>query len=129
MPERQNISSNTIWEEKVGYSRAVRIGNTVEVAGTVALDGGKVIAPGDPFMQMCFIIEKIEQALKLAGASLNDVIRTRMYITDIGYAEAIGRAHLKYFGSIQPASTMIQISGLVDPNLVVEVEATAMISS
>ena len=129
MAERQNISSNTIWEEKVGYSRAVRIGNTIEVAGTTALDGDKIIAPGDPYKQMCFIIEKIEQALNRSGASLYDVVRTRMYITDISHADEISRAHLKYFGNIKPASTMIQISGLVDPDLLVEVEVTAIVSS
>jgi enamine deaminase RidA (YjgF/YER057c/UK114 family) len=129
MTNRRNISSNTIWEKKVGYSRAVRIDNTIEVAGTTALDGDKIIAPANPFKQMCFIIEKIEQALKQAGASLNDVIRTRMYITDIGHAEEVGRAHEKYFGNIKPASTMIQISKLVNPDLLVEVEVTAIVSS
>ena len=129
MTNRQNISSGTVWEEKVGYSRAVRFGNIIEVAGTTALDGNKIIAPGDPYQQMCFIIGKIEQALKQARASLKDVIRTRMYVTDIGFAEEIGRAHFKYFGRIKPASTMIQISGLVNPDLVVEVEVTAMVSS
>ncbi len=128
MTNKQNISSNTIWEEKVGYSRAVRIGNTIEVAGTTALDGEKIIAPGDPYKQMCFIIKKIEQALKKAGASLDDVIRTRMYITNISDAEEVGRAHVKYFGTIKPASTMIQISKLVNPNLLVEVEVTAIVS-
>lgn len=129
MTNRRNISSNTIWEKKVGYSRAVRIDNTIEVAGTTALDGDKIIAPANPFKQMCFIIEKIEQALKQAGASLNDVIRTRMYITNIGHAEEVGRAHEKYFGNIKPASTMIQISKLVNPDLLVEVEVTAIVSS
>jgi enamine deaminase RidA (YjgF/YER057c/UK114 family) len=129
MTNRRNISSNTIWEKKVGYSRAVRIDNTIEVAGTTALDGDKIIAPANPFKQMCFIIEKIEQALKQAGASLNDVIRTRIYITDIGHAEEVGRAHEKYFGNIKPASTMIQISKLVNPDLLVEVEVTAIVSS
>ena len=129
MTNRQNISSGTVWEEKVGYSRAVRFGNIIEVAGTTALDGDKIIAPGDPYQQMCFVIGKIEQVLKQARASLKDVIRTRMYVTDIGFAEEIGRAHFKYFGKIKPASTMIQISGLVNPDLVVEVEVTAMVAS
>ena len=129
MTNRRNISSNTIWEKKVGYSRAVRIDNTIEVAGTTALDGDKIIAPANPFKQMCFIIEKIEHALKQTGASLNDVIRTRMYITNIGHAEEVGRAHEKYFGNIKPASTMIQISKLVNPDLLVEVEVTAIVSS
>lgn len=129
MTNRRNISSNTVWEKKVGYSRAVRIDNTIEVAGTTALDGDKIIAPANPFKQMCFIIEKIEHALKQTGASLNDVIRTRMYITNIGHAEEVGRAHEKYFGNIKPASTMIQISKLVNPDLLVEVEVTAIVSS
>ena len=129
MTHRQNISSNTVWEEKVGYSRAVRIGDTIEVAGTTALDGDRIIAPGEPYKQMCFIFEKIEQALNQAGASLNDVIRTRMYIIDLAHTDEIGRAHLKYFKDIKPASTMIQINGLVNPDLVVEVEVTAVVSS
>lgn len=128
MTNRRNISSNSVWEEKVGYSRAVRVGNTIEVAGTTALDGDKIIAPGNPFKQMCFIIKKIEQTLKQAGASLNDVIRTRMYITNISDAEEVGRAHVKYFGNIKPASTMIQISKLVNPDLLVELEVTAIVS-
>ena len=129
MTHRQNISSNTVWEEKVGYSRAVRIGDTIEVAGTTALDGDRIIAPGEPYKQMCFIFEKIEQALNQAGASLNDVIRTRMYIIDLAHTDELGRAHLKYFKDIKPASTMIQINGLVNPDLVVEVEVTAVVSS
>ena len=129
MMDRKNISSDTIWEKRVGYSRAVRIGDIIEVAGTTALDGDKIIAAGDPYKQMCFIIEKIEQALNQAGAVLNNVVRTRMYVTDLSYSEKIGQAHAKYFGEIKPASTMIQISGLVDPDLLVEVEVTAIISS
>jgi len=129
MQDRQNISSNTIWEEKVGYSRAVRIGNIIEVAGTTAMDVDKIVAAGDPYKQICYIIEKIEGALVQVGASLNDVIRTRMYVTNIIDAEEIGRAHVKYFGNIKPASTMIQVGGLVDPDLVVEMEVTAIITS
>lgn len=129
MSDRQNISSNTIWEEKVGYSRAVRIDNIIEVAGTTALDGDQIIAAGNPYKQMCFIIEKIEEALIKAGSSLHDVVRTRMYVSDINYSEQIGRAHAKYFNKIKPASTMIQISKLVDPQLLVEMEVTAIISS
>ncbi|MEJ2544590.1 MAG: RidA family protein [Calditrichaceae bacterium] len=129
MTNRQNLSSNTTWETKVGYSRAVRIGNIIEVAGTTALDGDQIIAPGDPYKQMCYILEKIEQTLSRANASLSDVVRTRMYITDMIHAEEIGRAHAKYFSKIKPASTMIQISALVEPELVVEVEMTAIISS
>lgn len=129
MMDRKNISSDTIWGKRVGYSRAVRIGDIIEVAGTSALDGDKIIAVGDPYKQMCFIIEKVEQALNQAGAALSNVVRTRIYLTDLSHSKKIGQAHAKYFGEIRPASTMIQISGLVDPDLLVEVEVTAIISS
>ena len=129
MSNRQNFSSNTVWEKKYGYSRTVRIGNVIEIAGTTAVEGDNIIYPGNPFKQMCFIIEKIEKSLHQAGAKLKDVMRTRMYVTDIGNAEQIGQAHAKYFGEIKPVATMVQISGLINPDLLVEVEVTAIVSS
>ncbi|MEZ4886790.1 MAG: RidA family protein [Chitinophagales bacterium] len=125
--KRQNISSNTKWESIVGYSRAVRVGNIIEVAGTTALDGETVIAPKDAYEQTKFIFQKIETALKEAGAGLQDVVRTRMFVTDIGYSEGVGRAHSEFFHDIRPTATMLEISKLVDENLVVEIEVTAIV--
>ncbi len=125
---RKNISSNTIYENIVGYSRAVRVGNIVEVAGTTALDGEKVIAPKNAYEQTCFIFQKIERALEEAGAKLEDVVRTRMFVTDIGYSEDIGRAHSKFFKDIRPAATMLEISKLVHEDLVVEIEVSAIVN-
>ncbi len=125
--KRVNISSGTIWEDLVGYSRAVRTGNIVEVSGTTAVDGDKLIGKGDLYAQTKFILEKIETTLKQAGASMSDVTRTRMYITDIsGWAEA-GRAHAEYFSDIRPAASMVQVSGLIDPDLLIEIEVTAVL--
>jgi enamine deaminase RidA (YjgF/YER057c/UK114 family) len=129
MTRRQNVPSGTRWEEIVGYSRAVRLGNTVEVAGTTAVDEtGAVVGTGDPYQQTRFVLAKIEQVLAQVGASLDDVIRTRMYVTDIGHWEAIGRAHGEAFGAIRPAATMVEVKALIDERLLVEVEATAMLS-
>ena len=125
--KRQNISSNTKYEDIVGYSRAVRVGNIIEVAGTTALDGGTVIAPKDAYEQTKFIFPKIEKALQAAGASLQDVVRTRMFVTDIAYSDDVGRAHSEFFKDIRPAATMLEISKLVDDDLVVEIEVTAII--
>lgn len=125
--KRQNISSNTKYEDIVGYSRAVRIGNIIEVAGTTALDGGTVIAPKDGYEQTKFIFQKIEKALQEAGASLQDVVRTRMFVTDIAYSDEVGQAHSEFFKEIRPAATILEISKLVDDDLVVEIEVTAII--
>lgn len=128
MDSRQNISSGTRWEDIVGYSRAVRIGSTIEVAGTTAVnEDGQPIAPGDPYQQTLFILNKIEQALIKAGASMRDVIRTRMFVTNIDHWEAIGRAHGEYFREIKPAATMVEVQRLIDPALLVEIEVTAVI--
>ena len=128
MKTRQNISSGAKWEAVVGYSRAVRVGNQVEVAGTTAVDAnGTVVAPDDPYQQTIFILNKIEQALLKAGASMKDVVRTRMFVTDIDQWEAIGRAHGAFFKDIRPAATLVEVQALIDPGLLVEIEATAII--
>lgn len=128
MSERINISTNTRWESTVGYSRAVRVGNVVEVAGTTAVDeDGRIIAPGDPYTQARFILGKIERALRATGAGLNDVVRTRMYVIDIQYWAEVARAHGEFFCDIRPAATMVQVSALIEPELVVEIEVTAVI--
>ena len=128
MEERIKITSGTPWEDKIGYSRAVRIGRIIEVSGTVALDGEKIIAPGDPYKQTKFIIQKIEKALNDAGGSLTDVIRTRIYVTNIMDWDAVGRAHGESFKTIKPVTTMVEVKSLIDPNFVVEIEATACLS-
>lgn len=127
--QRLNISSGAPWEAKVGYSRAVRIGNVVEVSGTVSQDGDKVIGINDPYEQTKHALAKIEAALVKAGASLHDVIRTRIYVTDISQWEKIGRAHGEFFQAIRPATTMVEVSRLISPELLVEIEATAIVSS
>ena len=125
---RQNISSGAAWEDIVGYSRAVRIGNIIEVAGTTAVDGDQVIAPGDAYGQTIYILQKVEKALKEAGAQLSDVIRTRMLVTDISQWEAFGRAHGEFFREIKPASTMVEIAGLINPEMLIEIEVSAVLS-
>jgi enamine deaminase RidA (YjgF/YER057c/UK114 family) len=125
---RINISSGAKWEEIVGYSRAVRIGNVIEVAGTTAVDEtGAVVGVDDPYAQTRFVLEKIEKALAQAGASLNDVIRTRIFVTDLSRWEAVGRAHGEFFRAIKPAATMVEVQALISPELLVEIEATAMV--
>ena len=128
MPKHFLISSGAKWEEIVGYSRAVRAGSIVEVAGTTAVDeNGQVVGAGDSYLQTLFIISKIERALKEAGASLQDVVRTRIFVTNIQDWEAIGRAHAEFFREIRPATTMVEVKALISPELLVEIEATALI--
>ena len=123
---RKNISSGAPWEAKVGYSRAVAIGDWVEVTGTVAVDGeGHVVGPMDPYAQTQFAIQKIGEALAEAGASLAQVVRTRIYVTNIDHWELVGRAHAEAFGDIRPATTMVEVSRLISPEYLVEVEARA----
>lgn len=125
---RKIVSSGTAWEEIVGYSRAVRIGNVVEVAGTTAVDGdGNVVGLDDPGEQTRYILQKIEKALAEAGATLHDVVRTRMFVTDISRWEAVGRAHGAFFREIKPVATMVEVSGLINPALLVEIEVTAVV--
>ena len=128
MGERLNISSGAKWEDIVGYSRAVRIGNVIEVAGTTAIDeAGNLVGAADPYEQTKFIITKIEKALTAAGATLKDIVRTRIFTTDISRWEEIGRAHGEFFREIKPASTMVEVKSLIDPELLVEIEASVIL--
>ncbi len=127
MSQRQLISSGSPWEDVVGYSRAVRVGNVVEVAGTTAVDGDRVIGDGNVYEQTRFIFQKINKALQEAGSSLEHVVRTRMYITDISKWEEAGKAHGEVFKQIKPASTMVEVTALIDARLLIEIEATAII--
>jgi enamine deaminase RidA (YjgF/YER057c/UK114 family) len=125
---RKIVSTGTRWETEFGYSRAVRAGDHVFVAGTTAVDeSGAVIGDGDPYAQAAAILRKIEAALAQAGASMRDVVRTRMFVTDMAFSEAVGRAHGEFFGEIRPAATMVQVVKLIDPRLLVEIEADAVI--
>ncbi len=126
--KRENISSNTVWENKVGYSRAVKVGNTIEVAGTTATDGDEVIGKGSMYEQTKFIFLKVERALLEVNASLKDVVRTRMFVTDISKWEEAAKAHHEYFKEIRPVATMIEVSKLINPEHLIEVEVTAIIT-
>jgi len=127
---RQNISSGTPWESVHGYSRAVRLGNQIFVSGTTASDTqGNVIGENDPYTQTVYIIEKISRALDEAGATLADVVRTRVFVTDISRWEEVARGHAQFFGDIRPASTMVEITKLVDPRQMVEIEVDAIIGA
>jgi len=127
---RINYSSGAVWEEIVGYSRAVKIGNTVEVTGTVAVDDNSNLVGGnDAYEQTKFIIQKIEAVLQRAGVSLKDVVRTRMFVTDISRWEEYGKAHGEFFKNIKPCTTMVEVSKLISPEYLVEIEATAILSS
>jgi enamine deaminase RidA (YjgF/YER057c/UK114 family) len=126
--KRRNISTGAPWEKKVGYSRAVRKGHVVEVSGTIGIENGQVVGPGDPYLQARRALQIIEDTLQEAGSSLRDVIRTRMYVTNITDWEAVGRAHSEFFGDIMPATSMVEVSALISPEYLVEIEVTAITS-
>ncbi len=121
------ISSGSPWEDIVGYSRAVRVGNIIEVAGTTAMDGDELIGKSDIYKQAVFIFKKIETALIAAGGSLADVVRTRTFVTDITQWHAVGKAHADFFKNIKPVATMVEVSRLINDDLLIEIEVTAII--
>lgn len=128
--ERTNYSSGAKWEDIVGYSRAVRMGPYIEVTGTVAVnENNQPVGEGDAYAQTRFILSKIEAVLQRAGAGLKDVVRTRMFVTDISRWEEYGRAHGEVFGTIKPCTSMIEVSALIDPSYLIEIEATAILNS
>lgn len=124
---KQQISSGTPWEEIVGYSRAIKIGNVIEIAGTTAMDGNEIIGKADLYVQTKFIFSKIEKLLLQLGASLNDVVRTRMFVTNITDWQLAGKAHGEFFAKIKPVSTMVEVAGLIDAELLIEIEVTAIV--
>lgn len=124
---KQLISSGSPWEDVVGYSRAVKVGNVVEVAGTTAMDGDILVGRGDIYAQTIFVFKKIENALLQAGATMQDVVRTRMFVTDISQWELVGKAHGEFFKNIKPVATMVEVSRLINDDLLIEIEVTAII--
>ena len=127
--ERQTFTEGSPWEPIVGYARAVKIGNIIEISGTTATVNGEVVGKDDVYLQTKTILQKFEKVLKTFGASMNDVVRTRIFCTDIAQWEKIGKAHGEYFGEIKPTTGMYQISKLISDDLLVEIEATAILRS
>ena len=125
---RQQIGSGSPWEDIVGYSRAVKVGNIIEIAGTTAMDGELLVGKDDVYEQTRFILKKIEKALQQLGSSLNDVVRTRMFVTNMDDWELIGKAHGEFFTTIKPVSTMVEVKRLINEALLIEIEVTAIIS-
>ncbi len=126
---RYNYASGAPWEDIVGYSRAVKVGNTIEVTGTVAInDQNELVGPDDAYEQTRFIIQKIARILEQAGSGLKDVVRTRLFVTDISRWEEYGRAHGEFFGTIKPCTTMVEVSALIAPEYLIEIEATAVVA-
>lgn len=126
---RNRVSTGSPWEPLAGYSRAIRVGNTIEVSGTTAIQNGEVMGKGDPYVQTQLILQIIARALEQLGARMADVVRTRIYVKDISQWEAIGKAHGEVFASIRPACSMLEVKALIDPEILVEIEATAIISA
>jgi len=126
--KRTNYSSGSKWEDIIGYSRAVKVGNTIEVTGTVASgDNGSVVGKDDAFAQTKYIYQKIEAVLKRAGATMKDVVRVRMFVTDISRWQEYGKAHSEFFKDIKPCNTMVEVKALIEPDYLIEIEATAII--
>jgi len=126
--QRTNYSSGSKWEDIVGYSRAVKVGNTIEVTGTVASgENGRVVGKDDPYIQTKYIYQKIEKVLQQAGATMKDVVRVRMFVTDISQWQEYGKAHSEFFKDIKPCNTMVEVSALIEPDYMIEIEATAIL--
>jgi len=127
--QRTNYSSGSKWEDIVGYSRAVKVGNTIEVTGTVAAgENGIVVGKGDPYIQTKYIYQKIEKVLQQAGATMKDVVRVRMFVTDISQWQEYGKAHSEFFKEIKPCNTMVEVRALIEPDYMIEIEATAILT-
>lgn len=126
---RKHHKSGAKWEDKVAYSRAIRTDSTIEVSGTTSVENGEVVHVGDAYAQTLFALEIIKKAIEALGGEMKDVVRTRMYVTDISKWQEIGKAHREYFKGIEPATTMVQVAGLIDVNMLIEIEATAILHS
>ncbi|MDR6551420.1 RidA family protein [Paenibacillus qinlingensis] len=125
---RTRVFTGSPWEPVVGYCRAIRVGDRIEVAGTTAMKDGEVVGVGNPYEQARFILQTIEQALQELGGQLSDVVRTRMFVTDISLWEEFGKAHGEYFREVQPVATMVEVKALIDPQLLIEIEVEAIVT-